>query len=156
MQSLKNQSWTAHEQSILHEEAQKSPTKAFCFKTVSQRTGRTVTAVRQYYYDHAPQASVTTHRPWTKEEEECLLRYIRVYGAMNLSACFIAVAEQIDRTPKAVSHHWYKKLSRKPNVREFFTLSRNHLAINHKNTGAMKSGSGIWQRILRILCHFSA
>lgn len=89
-------------------------------------------------------------RRWTKEEDDRLLRQITAFP-QNLNKCFFIVAEEIDRSPKAVAGHWYQKLSKRPDVMCFFIASQRHIARNRKNGTGMPSNPSIWRRFLRVI-----
>ena len=89
-------------------------------------------------------------RKWTRQEEITLVNQIRVFP-QNLAKCFIIVAEQIDRTPAAVSSHWYTKTSKDPDYLCFFTASSKHVSKNRKNGLGNPSTMSIWQRLLKII-----
>lgn len=152
-------SWNPSNVGVLINELTKTQNKSAAFKATAQRLGMKPNAVRQYYYKSfiylaAKPNSKQKNKAWTPQDDECLLRYIRVYGAINLHNCFVAVAEQLGRTPKAVSHHWYNKLSKNPKVKGFIFADCNHVAINRKNGGkAIESNVTIWRRFLKVL-HF--
>lgn len=92
-------------------------------------------------------------RKWTQQEDERLLRQVRVFP-QNLHKCFHVVAEEIDRTPGAVANHWYSVLSKKPGVIEFGTISSKHFARNRKNGMGVEISSSIWRRFLHLIRAF--
>lgn len=155
-QSSKSRKWTPEEDHMLFESLQSFPTLNACFMAVARETGRSPKAVSQHYYKIIPSASdveeeqAASPRKWTKEDDECLLRYIR-NDSTSLNACFIAVAEQIGRTPSAVSSHWYASLSKRPDVKAFFFASSKHICMNRKNGKGVESNSSIWNRLLRAI-----
>lgn len=59
-----------------------------------------------------------TNRKWTEEEEELLLRQVRAFP-QNLKKCFLIVSEITDRSPKAVTAHWYTVTSKKTRLHMF-------------------------------------
>lgn len=152
--------WTASEERHLMELATTSPTLNACFMAVAAETGRTVKSVSGHYYQSmrshaipetpAPVVDADTNiqRRWTAEEDAILSRYIG-HNITNLKACFIAVAEQINRTPAAVSSHWYTVLSKKE--MHFACVSKTHVAKNRKNGEGVPSTMNIWQRFVNLL-----
>lgn len=90
------------------------------------------------------------YKRWTKEEEERLLQQVRTFP-QNLTKCFFIVSEVIDRTPGAISQHWYSTLSKRPDVVCFFTASQDTLSKNRKNSEGVKCKRNIWQRLLTII-----
>lgn len=141
---------------MLLESVQSFPTLNACFMAVASETGRSRKAVEQHYYKIVPPASDTEEeqssspRKWTSDEDDVLLRYVK-NDSTSLHACFLAVAEQIGRTPNAVSSHWYAVLSKRPDVKAFFFASSNHICMNRKNGKGVESSSSIWQRLLRVI-----
>lgn len=90
------------------------------------------------------------NKRWTREEENILLRQIRVYPH-NLTKCFLIVAEQTGRTKGAVSAHWYSTLSKRDDVVEFATISHSHLAKNRKNSTGVPIQPSVWTRFFRLV-----
>lgn len=94
---------------------------------------------------------MSTHvKKWTPAEDSRLLRQVKAFP-QNLNQCFIIVAEELERTPKAVSQHWYKVVSKKPENIAFLTLSGAHKAVNRKNSAGQPSSRGMFHRICRLL-----
>ena len=91
-----------------------------------------------------------TVRKWTEEEDEYLLSQVKS-NPQNLTACFLAVAQNIDRTAGAVANHWYTVVSKKPDVTCFFTASSKHLSRNRKNGKGVEINRSIWQRFMQII-----
>lgn len=89
-------------------------------------------------------------RKWTKEEDERLLKQIRVFP-QNLTKCFMVVGEEIDRTSIACAARWYTTLSKDPKNMCFFTASPKHVSKNRKNGMGEESNLGIWRRLLTVL-----
>lgn len=89
-------------------------------------------------------------RKWTQEEDERLLRQVEAFP-QNLSKCFMVVAEEIGRSPQAVSAHWYTSLSKREDIMVFFTASHHHVAKNRKNGVGVESNESIWQRLCRVI-----
>lgn len=91
-----------------------------------------------------------TLRKWTEEEENLLLRQVKA-NPQNLKQCFISVSRNIDRTPLAVTHHWYRVLSKKTGTTCFFTASPHHVSKNRKNGRGISCNRGVWYRLLGII-----
>jgi hypothetical protein len=89
-------------------------------------------------------------KPWTAEEEEVLLKQVNAFP-QNLTKCFLIVSEQIDRTPGAISNHWYTKLSKDPKVLVFATISPKHVSKNRKNGMGVASTNSIWKRFCKLI-----
>lgn len=91
-----------------------------------------------------------TNRKWTEEEEELLLRQVRAFP-QNLKKCFLIVSEMTDRSPKAVTAHWYTVTSKRPDSTCFFTASSKHVSRNRKNGKGVASTSNIWHHLLHVI-----
>lgn len=89
-------------------------------------------------------------RRWTRQEDERLKRQVRAFP-QNLARCFMIVAEELDRTPLAVSNHWYTKVSKDPEFIGFFTASPVHIIKNRKNGQGVDIPRGFWGRFLRMI-----
>ena len=86
-------------------------------------------------------------RRWTADEDNRLIRHVKA-RPQNLKYCFMIVAEEIGRTPTAVSAHWYSVTSKKPEVLCFFTASPHHISRNRKNGMGESSNGSVWRRLL--------
>lgn len=86
-------------------------------------------------------------RRWTADEDNRLIRHVKA-RPQNLKYCFMMVAEEIGRTPTAVSAHWYSVTSKKPEVLCFFTASPHHISRNRKNGVGEPSNGSVWRRLL--------
>lgn len=87
---------------------------------------------------------------WNETEEQTLIRYTKVH-CNNLHFAFMAVAEQIGRTPAAVGSHWYTSTSKRPDVCCFFTASEKHVSKNRKNGTGVESSPSIWRRLMAVI-----
>lgn len=94
-----------------------------------------------------------TCKRWTEEENQLLLRQVKAFP-QNLAKCFLIVAESLDRTPHAVTNHWYTVLSKRPDILCFFTASEKHISKNRKNGMGVVSNRSIWQRLMAIIRNF--
>lgn len=92
----------------------------------------------------------STHRKWTEEEEQLLLRQVKAFP-QNLSKCFLMVAQNIDRSKTAVQTHWYMVTSKRPDALCFFTASEKHISKNRKIGKGVESTPSIWQRLMQII-----
>lgn len=89
-------------------------------------------------------------RRWSPVEDSRLASQVRAFP-QNLSKCFLIVAEETGRSPKAVAARWYQKVSKDPNNAAFVTVSANSKAVNRKNSSGTMSTPSVFRRILRIL-----
>lgn len=153
--------WTDDENSALLRETRRHTTLQAAFMAYAVTSGRTPVAVRQHYDKIRPKDTMpmsqespaeeqenSKGKPWTPEEDAILTRYVKA-GVTNLKACFLAVAEQIGRTPTGVASHWYAVLSKKDPL--FATISETHVAKNRKNGKGVPSTPSIWRRVLMVL-----
>lgn len=90
------------------------------------------------------------NKRWTAAEDARLLRQVKAFP-QNLNKCFIIVAEELERTDKAVAAHWYTKVSKDPRNTCFFTASPKHISKNRKNGAGVESNSSIWRRLMNII-----
>lgn len=155
--------WTAPEEKLLWRTVEnRNGSMSVSFITVAEQTGRSRRAVAQHYDvmrkrtnptfsedEVAPPRSNRGSR-WTPQEDECLIRHLSE-GIDNLHACFIAVSNEIDRSPCAVAAHWYTNVSKRPDIRVLFTASKGHISMNRKNGKGIESNYSIWERLLRVL-----
>lgn len=95
-------------------------------------------------------------KKWTQEEDEALVQAVTT-TPYNLQKCFITVAAQIDRTPTAVFHRWYRYVRFTSEGRKaMFTIGKNSIYAG-KNfcTGykvrPRKTGSSLWKKLLMLL-----
>ena len=93
------------------------------------------------------------YKKWTDKEEKILFDQVRALP-QNLTKCFLIVSELVDRTPGAVSNHWYTVTSKRPEFVGFFTASQKHVSINRKNGYGQTSTATIWKRLMRIIKQF--
>lgn len=131
-----------------------------CFRMVSATTGRSVKAIASHYYNqmrshtlpdsHEGMPAYNGRRKWTEEENQTLIEYIKP-NTGNLHACFLHIAEETGRTPLGVAHHWYKYLSRRPDVKVLVTASENSVQVNRKNGAGRPSEPSMWRRLLKLL-----
>lgn len=91
-----------------------------------------------------------TNKRWTEEEDAMLLRQVKAFP-QNLTRCFLMVAENTDRSPRAVANHWYSVVSKRSDVVCFFTASEKHISKNRKNGVGVESTMSIWQRLMSII-----
>ena len=94
------------------------------------------------------------HR-YTEEEDIVIISEI-AETPYNLEDAFRRASTQINRTPGAISMHWYQTLRRRDNC-IFMTVSGKKCAVNGKNvilledSNTVNTGNDIWNRIKRFL-----
>lgn len=144
--------WSVSEESLLKKEAKKSDVLNLAFVKVATQTGRSVDAVSQHYsiMHSRDSEEKKSHKKWTEEEEQRLIRQIRAFP-QNLNKCFLIVSEEIERTPAAIASHWYSVTSKRPDVLYFFTASAKHVAKNRKSGEGVPSNPSIWRRLITVL-----
>lgn len=89
---------------------------------------------------------------WTPEEELIMINFIKE-NPHNLNDAFYKASEIINRTPKAISERWYKKVSKETNPC-FVTIGSKTTISNKKNltSGIVeKTTESKWKRIIKIL-----
>lgn len=82
---------------------------------------------------------------WTTEEEQMILKYVRMNPG-NLQAAFNTAAEELGRTPRGVQARYYMKL-KKTEV-AFALLSSEGVSINNKSGNNYKP-SRLWNLIIK-------
>lgn len=144
--------WSTSEESLLRKEAKKTDVLNPAFIKVATQTGRSIGAVNQYYniMHNRENEEKKSHKKWTEEEEQRLIRQVRAFP-QNLNKCFLLVSEELERTPAAVSAHWYSVTSKRSDVLCFFIASETHISKNRKNTDGVPSTTSIWKKFLKIL-----
>lgn len=90
---------------------------------------------------------------WSKEEEDTLLRQVSAFP-QNLHTCFIAVSEQIGRTPGAVANHWYSRTSKSPKAHAFGLMTQNYYSKNRKNGVGVEISHSVWNRFCNLIKAF--
>lgn len=95
-------------------------------------------------------------RKWTKEEDEALV-YAVTTSSYNLQKCFVTVAAQIDRTPTAVFHRWYRYTRFTSEGRKaMFTIGKSSIYAGKNfytscKVRPRKMGSSLWKKLLVLL-----
>lgn len=94
-------------------------------------------------------------RRYTEEEDRVIISEI-AETPYNLEDAFRRASTQINRTPSAISMHWYQTLRRRNNC-IFMTISGKKCTVNGKNvvilenSNTTNTGNSIWSRIKRFL-----
>ena len=98
---------------------------------------------------------MSNYRFYTEEEDRVIISEI-VETPYNLESAFRRASVQINRTPGAISLHWYQTLRRRSNC-IFMTVSGKKCTVNGKNvvilenSNTTNTGNSIWNRIKRFL-----
>lgn len=78
--------------------------------------------------------------PWSANDEDRLIENIRK-NSLNLSKAFKVTSQEIQRTPTAVSAHWYANTSVRSGHVFFMTVSGNEVLINRTRMSHKKKKS---------------
>lgn len=98
---------------------------------------------------------MSNYRFYTEEEDRVIISEI-AETPYNLEDAFRRASVQINRTPGAISVHWYQTLRRRNNC-IFMTVSGKKCTVNGKNvvilenSNTTNTGNSIWDRIKRFL-----
>lgn len=98
---------------------------------------------------------MSNYHRYTEEEDRVIISEI-VETPYNLESAFRRASVQINRTPGAISMHWYQTLRRRNNC-IFMTVSGKKCTVNGKNvvifenSNTTNTGNSIWNRIKRFL-----
>ena len=98
---------------------------------------------------------MSNYRFYTEEEDRVIISEI-AETPYNLEDAFRRASVQINRTPGAISMHWYQTLRRRNNC-IFMTVSGKKCTVNGKNvvilenSNTTNTGNSIWNRIKRFL-----
>lgn len=153
--------WTTAEETQLQDLInQNSKNLSSCFETFSKTSGRSKAAIAYHYYSKrkaetdsdSPQKSSNKH-PWTKPEDDRLLRQIKAFPG-NISWCCLMVSQEIGRTKEACLSRWYQYLSKRPDVLVNYNITETTVMRNRKNGKGMPSNSRVWKKILYVLRKF--
>lgn len=95
-------------------------------------------------------------RKWTQEEDEALVQAVTI-TSYNLHKCFVTVAAQIDRTPTAVFHRWYRYTRFTSEGRKaMLTIGKGSIYAGKNfydgcKVKPRKIGSSLWKKLLALL-----
>lgn len=98
---------------------------------------------------------MSNYHRYTEEEDRVIISEI-TETPYNLGDAFRRASVQINRTPGAISVHWYQTLRRRNNC-IFMTVSGKKCTVNGKNvvilenSNTTNTGNSIWDRIKRFL-----
>lgn len=87
--------------------------------------------------------------PWTSHEEDRLIKNVR-NNVTNLTRAFKVTSNEIQRTPGAISAHWYARTSKDSKHTLFLTCSGKHVAVNRKNGKGQPLKLPLYKKILAI------
>lgn len=88
-------------------------------------------------------------QPWKLEEEERLIANVK-HNITNLTKAFAITSKEIQRTPQAISSHWYTNTSIKGNHALFLTVSGKHVAVNRKNGKGKPCSVPLYKKVLAL------
>lgn len=86
---------------------------------------------------------------WTQAEEDVLVKNVEK-NVLCLSKAFKQTSQEIQRTPGAISAHWYQYTSKNCGTK-FATISGKHVASNRKNAKGKPLKLSLFKRILSLL-----
>lgn len=87
---------------------------------------------------------------WTQADEDRLIKNVEKH-VLCLTKAFEVTSKEIQRSPKAISAHWYQKTSKQCGRTLFATVSGKHVAVNRKNSNGQPLKLSLYKRILSIL-----
>lgn len=87
--------------------------------------------------------------PWTPHEEDRLIENVK-NNVTNLTKAFKVTSNEIQRTPSAISAHWYARTSKDSKHTLFLTCSGKHVAVNRKNGKGKPSKVSVFKKICAI------
>lgn len=91
------------------------------------------------------------NKRYTEDEDKYIISEVSK-NFNNLSACFMSIAKELDRTPEAIHSRWYSKLSKQS--KSFATIGYGKATINKKNSSnPTKVKKSIWLMILKLFKH---
>ena len=87
---------------------------------------------------------------WTQADEDRLIKNVEKH-VLCLARAFEQTSKEIQRSPKAISAHWYQKTSQSCGKTLFMTVSGKHVAVNRKNSKGKPIQLPLYKRLLSIL-----
>lgn len=89
-------------------------------------------------------------KPWSNQDEQRLLANVEKH-VLCLTKAFEITSKEIQRSPKAVSAHWYQRTSKNSGRTLFMTVSGKHVAVNRKNSKGQPLKLSLYKRPLAML-----
>ena len=87
---------------------------------------------------------------WSAADEGRLIKNVEKH-VLCLSRAFEVTSKELQRSPKAVSAHWYQKTSKQCGRTLFMTVSGKHVAVNRKNSKGQPLKLPLYKKILSLL-----
>ena len=87
---------------------------------------------------------------WSAADEVRLIKNVEKH-VLCLSRAFEVTSKELQRSPKAVSAHWYQKTSKQCGRTLFMTVSGKHVAVNRKNSKGQPLKLPLYKKILSLL-----
>ena len=89
-------------------------------------------------------------KKWSQADEDSLIKNVQKH-VLCLKKGFKQTSVEIQRSPKAVSAHWYKYTSLNCGRTLFATISGSHVAVNRKNSKGQPLKLPLYKKILALL-----
>jgi hypothetical protein len=87
---------------------------------------------------------------WSQADEDRLIANVEKH-VLCLQKAFAATSKEIQRSPKAISAHWYQRTSKNCGRTLFMTVSGKHVAINRRMGKGQPLKNSLYKRILSFL-----
>jgi hypothetical protein len=87
---------------------------------------------------------------WTQADEDRLIANVEKH-VLCLQKAFAITSKEIQRSPKAISAHWYQRTSKNCGKTLFMTVSGKHVAINRRMGKGQPLKLPLYKRLLSIL-----
>lgn len=87
---------------------------------------------------------------WSQADEDRLINNVEKH-VLCLKRAFEQTSKELQRSPRAVSAHWYTKTSKNCNRTLFMTVSGSHVAVNRKNSKGQPIKLPLYKRLLSVL-----
>lgn len=87
---------------------------------------------------------------WSQADEDILIKNVEKH-VLCLQKAFAVTSKEIQRSPKAISAHWYQRTSKNCGKTLFMTVSGKHVAINRRMGKGQPLKNSLYKRILSFL-----